>query len=136
MKTPTNKLSVQSAFSLVELLVVIAVIAVIAAIAIPNIAGITGSAKEATRNRNAQTATTMFGVYVVGAEASTNYPAATLAADRATVATAIAALAAGRTVIDNFGKTNTYSIPLGDTSTNTIASDKMTMTDGNLSYTP
>ena len=54
MKTPTNKLSVQSAFSLVELLVVIAVIAVIAAIAIPNIAGITSSATKAAGKRNAQ----------------------------------------------------------------------------------
>lgn len=54
MKTPTSKLSVQSAFSLVELLVVIAVIAVIAAIAIPNIAGITEQAKTSSYKRNAQ----------------------------------------------------------------------------------
>ena len=54
MKTPTNKLSVQSAFSLVELLVVIAVIAVIAAIAIPNIAGITDQASKSSGKRNAQ----------------------------------------------------------------------------------
>ncbi len=54
MKTPTSKLSVQSAFSLVELLVVIAVIAVIAAIAIPNISGILGNAKETAARRNAQ----------------------------------------------------------------------------------
>lgn len=54
MKKPTNKLSVRSAFSLVELLVVIAVIAVIAAIAIPNIAGITQNAQSSTDRRNAQ----------------------------------------------------------------------------------
>ena len=54
MKTPTNKLSVQRAFSLVELLVVIAVIAVIAAIAIPNIAGITQNAAVTAGKRNAQ----------------------------------------------------------------------------------
>ena len=54
MKKPTNKLSFQSAFSLVELLVVIAVIAVIAAIAIPNIAGITQGATDAKDHRNAQ----------------------------------------------------------------------------------
>ena len=54
MKKPTHKLSVQRAFSLVELLVVIAVIAVIAAIAIPNIAGITGAANTAKARRNAQ----------------------------------------------------------------------------------
>jgi len=54
MKKPTHKLSVQRAFSLVELLVVIAVIAVIAAIAIPNIAGITGAANAAKAKRNAQ----------------------------------------------------------------------------------
>jgi len=54
MKKPTNKLSFQSAFSLVELLVVIAVIAVIAAIAIPNIAGITQNAAVAAGKRNAQ----------------------------------------------------------------------------------
>ena len=54
MKTPTNKLSVQRAFSLVELLVVIAVIAVIAAIAIPNIAGITQNAGITAGKRNAQ----------------------------------------------------------------------------------
>jgi len=54
MKTPTNKLTVQRAFSLVELLVVIAVIAVIAAIAIPNITGILGNAKESSAKRNAQ----------------------------------------------------------------------------------
>jgi len=54
MKKPTNKLSFQSAFSLVELLVVIAVIAVIAAIAIPNIAGITQNAGITAGKRNAQ----------------------------------------------------------------------------------
>lgn len=54
MKKPTNKLTFQSAFSLVELLVVIAVIAVIAAIAIPNIAGITQQASSTTAKRNAQ----------------------------------------------------------------------------------
>jgi type IV pilus assembly protein PilA len=54
MKTPTGRLSVQSAFSLVELLVVIAVIAVIAAIAIPNIAGITQNAANTSARRNAQ----------------------------------------------------------------------------------
>ena len=54
MKKPTNKLSFQSAFSLVELLVVIAVIAVIAAIAIPDIAGITQGATDAKDHRNAQ----------------------------------------------------------------------------------
>ncbi len=54
MKKPTNKLSFQSAFSLVELLVVIAVIAVIAAIAIPNIAGITQNAAKTSGLRNAQ----------------------------------------------------------------------------------
>ncbi|MFZ4774991.1 MAG: prepilin-type N-terminal cleavage/methylation domain-containing protein [Terrimicrobiaceae bacterium] len=54
MKKPTNKLTFQSAFSLVELLVVIAVIAVIAAIAIPNIAGITGQAAITAAKRNAQ----------------------------------------------------------------------------------
>ena len=54
MKKPTLILSVQRAFSLVELLVVIAVIAIIAAIAIPNIAGITGAAKIAKAQRNAQ----------------------------------------------------------------------------------
>ena len=54
MKKPTNKLSFQSAFSLVELLVVIAVIAVIAAIAIPNIAGITQNAATTAGKRNAQ----------------------------------------------------------------------------------
>ena len=54
MKKPTLILSVQRAFSLVELLVVIAVIAIIAAIAIPNIAGITGAANTAKAQRNAQ----------------------------------------------------------------------------------
>ena len=54
MKKPTHTLSVQRAFSLVELLVVIAVIAIIAAIAIPNIAGITGAANLAKAQRNAQ----------------------------------------------------------------------------------
>ena len=54
MKTPTSRLTFQSAFSLVELLVVIAVIAVIAAIAIPNIAGITQQASATSAKRNAQ----------------------------------------------------------------------------------
>jgi len=54
MKKPTNILSVQRGFSLVELLVVIAVIAIIAAIAIPNIANITGAAGSAKDQRNAQ----------------------------------------------------------------------------------
>ncbi|MEI6035928.1 MAG: prepilin-type N-terminal cleavage/methylation domain-containing protein [Verrucomicrobiae bacterium] len=60
MKTPTSKLSVQSAFSLVELLVVIAVIAVIAAIAIPNIANITGAASASKDMRNAQSLASAF----------------------------------------------------------------------------
>ena len=60
MKTPTNRLSVQRAFSLVELLVVIAVIAIIAAIAIPNIANITGQAGVAANQRNAQNVASMF----------------------------------------------------------------------------
>ena len=54
MKTPTSRLTFQSAFSLVELLVVIAVIAVIAAIAIPNIAGITQQASATSAKRKAQ----------------------------------------------------------------------------------
>lgn len=54
MKRPSNKSTLQSAFSLVELLVVIAVIAVIAAIAIPNIAGITSNAQSTSDMRNAQ----------------------------------------------------------------------------------
>ena len=135
MKTPTNKLTVQRAFSLVELLVVIAVIAVIAAIAIPNIANITGSAKEATRAQNAKNVQTTFSAYVIGAEASTNYNPATLAADRASVAAAITAMVESRSVKDNFGITNTYQVAMPDTTTNTIASDKLSITNGSLLYT-
>ena len=133
MKKPTNKLSFQSAFSLVELLVVIAVIAVIAAIAISNISNITGSAKEATKTHNAQILSQAFSAYVTGAEASTNYSQATLAADRASVATAIAAMSAGRSVVDNFGITNTYTAPAA---IENVATNKLTLTNGLLYYTP
>ena len=84
MKTPTNKLSVQSAFSLVELLVVIAVIAVIAAIAIPNITGIMGNAKESAARRNAQSVASI-------ASAAFAAGATNLGADVAAVVTALQA---------------------------------------------
>ena len=90
MKTPTNKLSVQSAFSLVELLVVIAVIAVIAAIAIPNIAGITGNAKVASYMRNAQNLSSLSAAAIAaGANATqmTADPIAVLTAGNLTVIT-------------------------------------------------
>lgn len=72
MKKPTNKLSVRSAFSLVELLVVIAVIAVIAAIAIPNIAGITGGANDAKNRRNAQNLASIASAAVAAGYAGNN----------------------------------------------------------------
>jgi len=71
MKKPTLKSSVQSAFSLVELLVVIAVIAVIAAIAIPNIAGITSNAQTASDKRNAQNLASLSSAAVAAGASTT-----------------------------------------------------------------
>ena len=79
MKKPTNKLSFQSAFSLVELLVVIAVIAVIAAIAIPNIAGITQNAATTAGKRNAQNVSSISSA-ALAAGATTAQLGGTLAA--------------------------------------------------------
>jgi len=111
MKTPTSKLSVQSAFSLVELLVVIAVIAVIAAIAIPNIANITGSATSATKLRNAQNLSTTWNSYVTTLEGSGG-----TAPTNVSIATALTVLTANSgagTAVTNSrlgGVVNTFSL--------------------------
>ena len=93
MKKPTNKLSFQSAFSLVELLVVIAVIAVIAAIAIPNISGITQQAAKSSGKRNAQNLAS-----VSAAASAAGAPAAALGT---TLDAAIGVLTNGISVTNN-----------------------------------
>ena len=90
MKTPTGRLSFQSAFSLVELLVVIAVIAVIAAIAIPNIAGITQNAAKTSGLRNAQNLASISSAAIAAGATKAN-----MGADKAAV---IATLTNGLTV--------------------------------------
>jgi type IV pilus assembly protein PilA len=117
MKTPTRRLSVQSAFSLVELLVVIAVIAVIAAIAIPNIANITQSADAATKLRNAQSLVLTYNTYAEAYYAMTNaYPATP------TFASAITDMAAGKQVVNaRLGVTNSFRLP--GISTNNVATN-------------
>ncbi len=133
MKTPTRKLSVQSAFSLVELLVVIAVIAVIAAIAIPNIANITGSASEATKLRNAQQLVSTYNNYAEAYYAASNvYPNAT-----PTVALALTAIGGSNSaavVNTRLGVTNTFSLP-GLTAAN-VATNKISSVGSQLSYNP
>ncbi len=79
MKKPT-KLTIKSAFSLVELLVVIAVIAIIAAIAIPNIAGITGAANTAKAQRNAQNLASTFNAAVAAGYTNAGTEAAAITA--------------------------------------------------------
>ncbi|MFA7344530.1 MAG: prepilin-type N-terminal cleavage/methylation domain-containing protein [Terrimicrobiaceae bacterium] len=98
MKKPSGKLSVQSAFSLVELLVVIAVIAVIAAIAIPNISGITQGATDAKDHRNAQQLASIASACVAAGD--------TNAAARTSVTLWTTALTNGITVINPSGGTN------------------------------
>jgi len=133
MKTPTRKLSVQSAFSLVELLVVIAVIAVIAAIAIPNIANITGSADAATKLRNAQQLVSTYNNYAEAYyAATTNYPYTT-----PTVADALSKIgesASASVTNTRLGVTNTFSLP-GLTAAN-VATNKITNVGSQLSYNP
>jgi|GEM_PF-1738408 len=132
MKTPTSKMSVQSAFSLVELLVVIAVIAVIAAIAIPNIANITQSADKATQLRNAQSLAMTYNNYAEAYYAQSNaYPrAGTL-----TVALALSDMAAGQSVPNNrLGVTNSFRLS-GITTANT-ATNKLDVSNNQLVFTP
>ena len=130
MKKPTNKLSVQSAFSLVELLVVIAVIAVIAAIAIPNIANITQSADQATKLRNAQSLAMTYNNYAEAYYAVNNaYPTT------ADVAAAVALMGNGTSVTNNrLGVTNSFRLP-GITTDNT-ATNKLTLTGSQLVFSP
>ncbi|MEI6070949.1 MAG: prepilin-type N-terminal cleavage/methylation domain-containing protein [Verrucomicrobiae bacterium] len=108
MKTPTNKLTVQRAFSLVELLVVIAVIAVIAAIAIPNISNITQSASEAKKLSNAGEVVKSYNAYAEAYYAASNaYPGTPV------VANVITALNAGTnySVVNPYTKvTNTFGM--------------------------
>jgi prepilin-type N-terminal cleavage/methylation domain-containing protein len=132
MKKPTNKLSVQSAFSLVELLVVIAVIAVIAAIAIPNIANITQSADAATKLRNAQSLAMTYNNYAEAFYAVNNaYPNA----GSLTVDLAITDMSTGQEVANSrLGVTNSFRLP-GITTTNT-ATNKLFATNNQLVFTP
>lgn len=133
MKTPTRKLSVQSAFSLVELLVVIAVIAVIAAIAIPNIANITQSADQATKLRNAQQLVSTYNNYAEAYYASTNsYPDATPTAAEAI--TAIGGTNQAVVVNTRLNVTNTFALP-GINAANT-ATNKITAAGGQLVFSP
>ncbi len=133
MKKPTLKSSVQSAFSLVELLVVIAVIAVIAAIAIPNIAGITSNSQQAANKRNAQNLASVSAA-AVAAGAST----ATMGADKDTV---VANLVAGITV-DNggvtFGPFRADGLPAAGSAELTAITDYLGFDDAThaLIYTP
>ncbi len=133
MKTPTSKLSVQSAFSLVELLVVIAVIAVIAAIAIPNIANITQSADQATKLRNAQQLVSTYNNYAEAYYAASNaYPNTA-----PTVALAISAIGGtnqAAVINTRLGVTNTFALP-GVSTTNTMT-NKITAVGGQLVFTP
>ncbi|TSA35719.1 MAG: prepilin-type N-terminal cleavage/methylation domain-containing protein [Verrucomicrobiaceae bacterium] len=130
MKTPTSKLSVQSAFSLVELLVVIAVIAVIAAIAIPNIANITQSADAATKLRNAQSLAMTYNNYAEAYYAVSNaYPTT------ADVPAAITAMAAGATVVNNrLNVTNSFRLP--GITTDNVATNKLSLSNNQLVFTP
>ena len=133
MKTPTSKLSVQSAFSLVELLVVIAVIAVIAAIAIPNIANITQSADQATKLRNAQQLVSTYNNYAEAYyTASNSYPNAV-----PTAALAIGDIGGtnqAEVINVRLGVTNTFALP-GISAANT-ATNKISAAGGQLVFTP
>jgi len=133
MKKPTNKLSVQSAFSLVELLVVIAVIAVIAAIAIPNIAGITGSANAAKTLRNAQNLASTYNAFVAS---STNPP--TIAAGGASsigVTAAIITMTNGTNTVSG-GMTNNFQVSGLSGPEATAAATKLGATNNTLIYLP
>ncbi|GAB4180799.1 MAG: hypothetical protein Fur0032_21800 [Terrimicrobiaceae bacterium] len=131
MKKPTLK-TLQSGFSLVELLVVIAVIAIIAAIAIPNIANITQSADQATKVRNAQNLASTYNNYAEAYYAQNNsYPA-----DPVNVTTALSTMAAGATVTNTrLGVTNTFRLP-GITTNNTDTSLLSGDSGGQLVFTP
>ena len=130
MKTPTNKLTVQRAFSLVELLVVIAVIAVIAAIAIPNITGIMGNAKESAARRNAQSVASM----------SSSAQAAGATNLGASVAAVVTALQAGVTTTNGtnvFGPFTISGLPAGPTTpANEWYQTDLVATNGGATYVP
>ena len=128
MKTPTNELTVQRAFSLVELLVVIAVIAVIAAIAIPNITGILSNAKESSAKRNAQNvASISSAAYAAGA---TNLGAS--------IAAVVTTLEAGVTTTNGtnvFGPFTVSGLPTGPTTpANEWYQTYLTATNGGVIY--
>lgn len=135
MKTPTSKLSVQSAFSLVELLVVIAVIAVIAAIAIPNIANITQSADAATKLRNAQQLVSTYNNYAEAFYAASNaYPNSDAAPDAASAIAAIGGTNQAAVVNVRLGVTNTFALP-GISAANTMT-NKIGTVGRQLVFTP
>lgn len=125
MKKPSNILSVQRGFSLVELLVVIAVIAIIAAIAIPNIANITSSASRSSQKRNAQNMASVFAS--ARAAGYTN-----AVADTAAAATALT----NGISVTNGGQVMSFRVD-GLTSTEiTAAGAFLTTSNNNLIYNP
>lgn len=127
MKKPTLKSSVQSAFSLVELLVVIAVIAIIAAIAIPNIGNITGGATDAKDRRNAQNLASIAAAAVAAGYVSANADAAAWVTD----------LTNGIIVTNSFGGTNGNFIVDGLSGADaTNARRYLTNSGNNLVYNP
>lgn len=126
MKKPTLKSSVQSAFSLVELLVVIAVIAIIAAIAIPNIGNITGGATDAKDRRNAQNLASIASAAVAAGHAGTN-----------SVDGWVSLLTNGITVTNSFGGTNgEFKVDGLSTNDATAAKGYLTNSGNNLVYNP
>lgn len=128
MKKPINKLSVQSAFSLVELLVVIAVIAIIAAIAIPNISNITGGATDAKNRRNAQNLASIASAAVAAGYAGTATEAAWVTALTNTTHLIIT---------NSFGGTNgDFHVDGLSSADATAAQSYLTVQGNNLVYTP
>lgn len=125
MKKPSNILSVQRGFSLVELLVVIAVIAIIAAIAIPNIANITGAASQSSAKRNAQN---MASVFASAQAAGYSNSAATVVA--------ISALLTNGVSVTNGGQVMTFRVDGLSPAQITAASPFLNATTNGLIYNP
>ena len=129
MKYVNSNRTLQSGFSLVEMLVVIAVIGVIAAIAIPNIGNINAAAKNARNQRNAQS---IASVYSSGA-------AAGVAWTTTSASTAVDDVISGKSPSDGAFSGKIFRCPLPNISSADLSSVKAKLslsTDNQLIYTP
>jgi type IV pilus assembly protein PilA len=126
MKNTSLAKSLKQGFSLVEMLVVIAVIGVIAAIAVPNIGSLTNAAKIARDQRNAQS---IASVFAAGTAAGVPW-------DTASKDAAIADVIKGNAPADGAFVGKTFQVPNLTGTDLAGAASHLTLTSGQLIYTP